>query len=417
MVCLMASLAARFIFMLAMPAQARSSDAYCWESVSDALAAGENPYHTMHMLSWAPFWLQVIFFISKISTLLAVPFFRVLQCFLILVESAVIVLLVKLIREAAPAARVRRLVIWGISLNPAAILLVCQHCNFDVIVALWLMFFMLSMFAYSRSGSQTDWLAACLFLGLGILTKTVPLVLFPMLAGGFRKATALAKILGLVLLLGPTTLGLSVIYVLSPADIVGKVLEYRSTGGFFGISGLFHIAGIDSLTPYYNLIFYILLAGLMAATGRLFWQRGSIGDQETVLLTVLTLVAIPTLGPGYAPQYLYWYLPLLVATYAFFDGRWRGILLFFAVVGVVTFVVEYAILSSDGYYFINILICRKVDPHPWLPFIHFVQKCDTLEGQTLLRLPLFIAYLVLLFNGSRLMVRTLKNLPDDSAGR
>jgi len=31
------------------------------------------------------------------------------------------------------------------------------------------------------------------------------------------------------------------------------------------------------------------------------------------------LAAIPALGPGYAPQYAYWYIPPLLATYPLLD--------------------------------------------------------------------------------------------------
>ena len=92
----MVALAARVIFMLAIPPQARSVDAHSWETVANVLAGGGNPYQTTSKLNWPPLWLQLIFVISKISTTFSVPFFRVLQSFLILVESVVIILLIKL---------------------------------------------------------------------------------------------------------------------------------------------------------------------------------------------------------------------------------------------------------------------------------------------------------------------------------
>jgi hypothetical protein len=402
------SWAARIIFMLAIPDLIHSFDFESWEKVADVLKTGGNPYQTTSFLNWPPFWLQLVFVISKISSFLSVPFFRVLQCFLILVESIVVVLLVKLIRQVAPQAPVRTLVILGIALNPAAILLTCQHCNFDVVVALWLLLFMHHLLRYIRTQDCADWMGACLFLGLGILTKTIPLILIPMLIGGFRKEMPRIKFLGLMLLLGPTTLGMSVIYVLSPAYVTKDVLEYHGQSGFFGVSGLLHLAGQDPLIVFTGQIFDLLLLGVMVAGFIFFRERQSIGNRETVLLATLLLMSIPVLGPGYGPQYLYWYLPFLVALYAFYKGRLRTILLVFALVLVCTYLFEYAILSSDGSYFLNILISRKVDPHPWVPFALFVKKCDTPEGQTLIRLPLFLAYLALLLTGIRVLVKEIK---------
>jgi hypothetical protein len=407
-VVLMVAWAARLFFMLMMPPGARSFDTYSWESVAKVLDAGKNPYQTTNFLNWPPLWLQLIFVISKISTAFSIPFFRVLQTFLILVESAVIILLIKLIREIAPTASIRKLVIIGLALNPAAIFLICQHCNFDVIMALWLMLFMLGLLRYNRARNYADWLCACLFLGLGILTKTVPLVLAPLLAGGFRAATTRLKFLGLVLLLGPVALGISIIYVLAPTDIATKVFSYRSAGGSFGFSGLFHLAGVDELTGFYNVIFYILLFMVMVVSSILFWHRQSVGSRETVLLAALLLAGVPALGPGYAPQYLYWFMPFLVATFACFKGRWRLVLTGFALIAVCTYLVEYALVGANGMFLLKILAYNKETLGQAVSLLPMIRKCESPTGLTLIRLPIFAAYLALIVVGISVLLRGIK---------
>lgn len=411
-VVLMVAWAARLTFILLMPVHTRSFDSLAWETVLSDLSAGQNPYQTTHFLSWPPFWLQVLFVISKISTALSIPFFRVLQAVLILVESIVIVLLVKLVREVVPETRVRALVILGIALNPAAVFLICQHCNFDVFVALWLMFFMLHLVRYSRGKNEADWLAACLFLGLGILTKTVPFILIPMLAGGFREAAKLVKFLGLVLVFGPAALGMSVIYVLAPSDATSKILQYHGIGGSFGFAGLFRMAGMEQITSFYNLFFYGLLFAAMISTSILFWRHRFIGSREIVLLASLFLVGIAVLGPAYAPQYLYWFLPFLVATFAFFDKRWQQLLMGFGLIAACTYLVEYALVGSDGMFLLKILTVDKSTLYQAVSLLPVIQACESPTGSTLIRLPLFLAYLVLLGMGISMLFRRLKNHPD-----
>lgn len=400
---------ARFIFMLAMPSHARSFDAIAWETVADTLNAGGNPYQTTSFLSWPPFWFQMLFVISKISSFLSLPFFRVLQLSLIIIESIVIVLLAKLIHQITPQARVRALLIFGIALNPAAILLICQHCNFDVMVVLWVLLFLLNLLRFNQTKDPADCLCACLFLGLGILTKTVPLVLVPLLAGGFRTVAGPIKLMGLALLFGPAALGMSVIYVIAPAGVTTHVLGYHSIGDFFGVSGLLHLAGLDPLAALYNLFFYLLLLTLMLRASLWFWQARSMGDRETVLLTALLLVLIPALGPGYGPHYLYWFLPLLVASYAFFEGKWRRVLIAFGVVAAITYLVEYALVGSDGMYLLKILASNKETLRQAVSLLPVVQKCESPTGLTLIRLPLFIAYLALLKVGTDILLEQIKN--------
>jgi hypothetical protein len=406
--------AARLAFMLFVPPGARCFDAFSWESIAKILEAGENPYQVTTLLNWPPLWMQLIFCLSKVATVLGVTFFRVLQIFLILVESAVVILLIKLIQEVAPTAHVRKIVIIGLALNPIAVLLVCQHCNFDVLVALWLMLFMNSLLRYNRANNLGDWLSACLFLGLGILTKTVPFILIPMLAGGFRQATASFRFLGSVLLLGPVALGMSIIYVLAPADVTTKVLGYRSISECFGITGLFHIAGADKFVSIPNILFYGLLVAGMTLSWNLFWRRQCIGSRETVLYAALILAAIPSLGPGYAPQYIYWFMPFLVATYAFFNGQWRVVLAGFALISACTYLVEYALLPEFGYNFLYLWDPSRVPGGtgeiPYVLTLPVWEEMQTETGHTLLRFPIFIAYLTLLAFGVRILFRNIPNL-------
>src|SRR5207237_1813014 len=69
-------------------------------------------------------------------------------------------------------------------------------------------------------------------------------------------------------------------------------------------------------------------------------SRRDLGARRTLLLAALILLAIPALGSGYAPQYAYWWLPLLVATYPLFDRGWRRLLLVFYVIAAADYVVE-----------------------------------------------------------------------------
>lgn len=407
-VVLLAAWAVRVAFLLIVPPGARSVDAHSWDTVARVLAAGGNPYQTTTFLNWPPLWLQLIFCLAKISAGLGVSFFRVLQVFLILVESAVLAALLNLIREVAPAARARAWVLAGLALNPIAVLLVCQHCNFDILVALWLLLCLTFLLRYQRTDQLPDWLLACLFLGLAILTKTVPLVLIPLLAGGFRRVPPAAKFLGLVLLLGPVSLGMSIIYVLAPADVTGKVLLYRSQMGYFGFGSLLYQAGGYGFNPLRSLLFYALLAVVVAGSWRFFWRGNRLAAGDVILYAALLLAAIPVLGPGYASQYIYWFLPLLLASGACQPRWWRLVLAGFGVVAVVTYLVEYALLEEYGYslFYLWPATGLPAGADDWLVSVYATVESEM--GRTLLLLPLFAAYLTLLVLGGGLWLHNVQ---------
>ncbi len=391
---------ARIIFVAIMPPEARAHDAYGWEIVGRLLLAGTNPYHETARLNYPPLWMQVIYVLSRVSTFLDWPFMRVLQISLVAVESAVVVVVYGLIRRLAPRENARRILILGIALNPVAILLVCQQGNFDVLVALWLALFVGALVDYERTREPMSWLYACLFLGLGILTKTVPLMLAPLLATGFRRMTPAARVMGAVLLLGPVSLGMSIIYVLAPADVAAKVIGYRALSGWFGFSGLLHWIGSVALVGAYNRAFYIVLAATLIGLTVAFWRRPPSSPRQTVMIVALLMAAIPAFGPGYGPQYIYWFGPLLLLSFALFDGRWRQVLATFGVVSALTYLVEYALIPSHGMFLIQ-LVREGAFMDPGGMLMRWSHNFSTHVGATIIRLPLFAAYLMLLAFGIR----------------
>ncbi len=411
---LIASWAVRMAFICMVPDKARSFDAFSWGHQADLLKSGINPYQADNLFNWPPLWMQCVFLISKIADFLNVPFFRVLQLFLVLVESAVIVQTMRLMQTIAPAAKTRAIGMLGIALNPVAVFLVCQHCNFDVLVALWVLLAAASLLRYNASKNLMDWLCACLFLGLGILTKTVPLAFIPLLAGGFRKAGASERLLGTTLVLGPVALGMSVIFVLAPSEVLHNVLEYRARGIFFGFPGFLHAMGMDKLTTYFDDAFYLLGIGIMVLTWRHLWKHDCLSDRETVLYIALAFLAIPGLGPGFGGQYYYWFLPFLVISYAAYSGLWRKLLIGFAAVSAIAFVIDYGLDRAYGYNFLYILSqAASTADSQWSMVIrnHFGMRAIQWElwlespvHETMERIPLFIAMLTVIVCGANMLV-------------
>jgi hypothetical protein len=411
--------AARLAFMWLIPAGARSFDSFSWEHQALLLKNGINPYQADIRFNWPPFWMQCVFIISKIADGLDVSFFRTLQVFLILSETAVIAVTVRLIQMLAPAANVRALVIIGIALNPAAVFLVCQHCNFDVIMTLWVLLAITCLMRYNASDNVTDWLGACLFLGLGILTKTMPLALVPLLAGGFRQATVSGKFLGAALVLGPVTLGMSIIYVLSPAPVTHNVLGYRSAGFPAGFEAYLFLMVCGEFVKYVRLAFYLLGLGVMVLTWHHLWTRHSLGNRELVLYTALVLMLVSSEGTGFGAQYFYWYLPFLVITYACYPGLWRKLLIGFGIVSAITFIINYGLIPPFGcsllFFFSRAqqradLYSAITNSHDALVMLlaKWSGLFSSLDVMTLDSIPLFIGGMVLLIFGGRILLNSVE---------
>jgi hypothetical protein len=370
----------RALFIAVLPLDALSGDlSLNWTRVAALLNAGKNPYAASTYLNWPPLWMQILYALQRLSVVTTLPWLRTVQLFTALLDVLGLAAAFAMFARAKP--RVVRALQYGWALNPSAILFSCQHCNFDGLVALFCVLGVGFLIAYERTRLLLDWLYACLFVGLGILAKTVPIVLVALLGGVARPLDRKTRVLGVALTFGPVALGLSVIYVLTPKAVTANVLHYRSYAGWYGISGLLAIFG-HSTPRAYTVGFEIALTLALAWIAVSIWTRRLAGSQ-LVLAAAGLLLFIPTFGPGYGPQYIAWSLPFLAIAPTLCSTLRARIVIAQMVVTALTSIVEYGLFPSHGAAWL------ELSDSTWLSELS--AQAFTQTGQTLVRLPLFIA--------------------------
>jgi hypothetical protein len=401
-----------------MPDGAWSFDLSSWLVVADVLRHGGNPYKTTELLSWPPLWMQIVFALDHLSSPVHLRLVRLIQLTLAAVDGLTVALTYLLLRQRWHHPGAGAIVLFGLILNPAAVLLVAVHGNFDPLVGLLVLCGVWALLEWRRDAPVDAWLWACLLIGLGALAKTVPLVLAPLLLVGWQRLRIGQAMLGLTLLTGPATLGLSVILTLAPQQTYEHVIQYRSISGAFGITGLIHTWHLPVTDREYALGFAILLLVAIAGAG---WvaARYLLSERALVTLAVLALMAIPVLGPGFGLQYAWWWLPLGVIAFAMNGWLVRGALIVLYVVMSASYLVDYALNVTLGAFALHFSHPSRWD--------HWARALETASGSTYFLLPLFGAYLLV---GATLIValkpprRRIRaqlaptpNLPPGSHGR
>lgn len=377
--------AARLVFLALLPAGVESVDLHSWQIVAGELHAGRNPYQTTPFLNWPPLWMQIVAIIERSAQFLHISFKTLLRLVLIGFDVAVIVV-VHRIAVFMELPKARAIVLIGLALNPISILLVCQHANFDTIVALAIVLAVAALLRFGVSKHPVDWLFAALALGIGILAKTIPMVLVPLLFAGWKKLDHRTRILGAILFIGPVTLGLSVLFVLAPRAILQHVIQYRSLGGVFGVSGIL-AATVNPQPARIVRIALILTLGAIVLLSSVHVARREENDpRRLILLGAFLLIGIIVLGPGYGPQYIAWFLPLLTLTASSFDVAWRRILMLWGSIAVVTYIFEYLLLPALGALLLHL---------PAGQSLGWSSAFSTPARLTFLRLPLFLSYCLL----------------------
>lgn len=393
----LAGVAIRALVMLLLPDGAMSIDLVHWAAVAGHLSRGDNPYAATTHLNWPPLWMQIIFLLHKASIWSSIEFSGLVRYFLIGVDAINIALSAVIAIRYLGVARPERVLIAGLVANPVSILLVCQHGNFDVLMVTALLAFAIAILHFRETHDAVDWLSACFALGIGVLTKTVPLFLAPLLAFRSSSLQARARILGALLLVTPVAVGMSVIYVLKPVEVTANVLRYRSYVGYFGITGLLDLAGLSNVALLYSNVFpFLTLAGVVSLG---VWLRSrDLAPVEIPLVIATLLTALIAFGPGFGTQYLAWCLPFWTLTFFSYGTAWRRDLSAAWITAGVTYLADYAINPSLGHFLVRLA--------PSSSLLWRMSDIVTAEGvNTLMRLPLWAAMLWLVFAGARQLSR------------
>jgi hypothetical protein len=372
----------RVVFIWLMP-DTYAVDMHAWPNLIDGLNQGKNPY-AADLFNYPPFWIQVVYALNKASMATGITLIRLVQVVLILSELMVLLLVRNILtRYFQVPVKVSAYVLF-FAVNPILILLNCQHGNIDIIVALWILLCVQMVLAFQRGKSPVDWLMACFFLGMGVLTKTIPVMVAPLLLIGVRRLPLNVVLFGFTLFLMPVVLGMSIVYVLEPDGVTRNVLAYRSLAGWYGITGILNLLNANGVSEVYKKLSPWLMSSMLLSGSWLGFRTRDVSKEDIVRIATLMLVFIPTFGPGYSPPYILWFLPLLFLLFYASPTQTRRVLIAGFIVTACTYTVEYAFFNSHGAFMAKLI-----------PTAQMQELCDSLgarQSQIKIRLPMFIFY-------------------------
>jgi hypothetical protein len=407
LILLLVTLAVRGIFALWLPTSVRSIDMKDWHFVAIQLANSNNPYASddYQLLNWPPFWMEMLYFVMRVAIRFDWNYYACLRGALIVADLGVLAGLFHLAKLLQPKKRHFWLLFWGYCLNPLLTILTVVHGNFDAFATFWIILFLICLIRFRRGGDAVDWLLACACLGMGIFTKTFPMLLWPLLVPGFKKVGGRGRMLGGLFLVGPVFLSLGPLYVLSPAKIMGGVVQYHSLGVEFGLLSLLNLLGVPLHDlDWYGNIFSMALLGATLFLAAFLRRRDVEEDEDLVLLSAMALLAVFTVGPGYGGQYWFWVVPLLLICYGGYGRAFNAALWICAVVTIATNFFEYGVEWWLGGFLSGLL-----DPKRLRTISD--QLLDSSKLEAMVRLPMSLTTLGLLVVGSGIVLRRLRGNP------
>ncbi len=290
-----------------------SQDMDYWVTVAASLRAGQNPYVTTHFLNWPPLWMLCIWGLDTIAQSTQLSLKVVIKSALVIPEIVILFGSRALLKELTPTTPWFPTLLIGLVLNPIAILLTCVHGNFDALVAVWCLVAVGYAVRFSRTLHGSARLASACGIGLGILTKTVPFVLLPLIFIKGRLRPKSESLLAIAFALLPAMVGVGLIYFAAPEAVNEKVIGYRGSPGWYGLSGIFEAVGWGAFArKVYPSIFFIGVLTVMFGVLKKFAEATQIESRSVLAASIMLLLFVPTFGPGFGLQYAFWTLPLIV---------------------------------------------------------------------------------------------------------
>jgi len=284
-----------------------------FQMVGDSVLRGQEVYTAttgMNRFPYLPFQMYWAAIAAYIANFTGVAFVKIIRLAPILADAAVAVLLYKKISEKdAPEKAFFAALLFA--LNPVSVFVSAYHGQFDAVPA-----FLTLAALYTVN---TPWIAGSL-LGLGIYTKSWPVLAFPNLINGKKHWVSWIKIgfMASAIPLG-SVLVYAVAYRVSPWLVLERALGYNWGMGIWGYTYIIRAVQV-AFPPIAPLYHFFLQNGRYLTLGLLglVWVlKGRKLSPIDGFLT--TLVAFFAVTHAFSIQYLAWLIPFAVAGQ---DYRW-----------------------------------------------------------------------------------------------
>ena len=292
---------------------------HVFQQAAEALLDGQNIYQSTIPYPYLPFqlyWFAIAEWLARHVGLFYIFWLKLAG---ILAETAITALVYRGIQRSGEQTRAL-LGSWLYAVNPVTIMVAAYQGQFDALPVLS----MVAAWYFSEFHSSKRWgltLSACL-LGLGILSKTWPVILLPIIILRLPRwdlRLRYAVTAGVIPIAG--TLFYELLFPGSLVPIARRVIHAGAIPGWWGYSAVMN--AIVELTGQGGEIYAFLvkvgkLVALAGGGATIYLTRRRSTLQSLVLTILVLFTAVPNLGL----QGLSWLVPLAVILGSFRQLAW-----------------------------------------------------------------------------------------------
>ncbi len=282
-------------------------DIQSFQLTGEVLAKGQDVYTdelTQNRHPYLPLQMYAMYGAYRIADATNLPFPFVVRLLPVFVDASIALLLFYRLLNVVSASEAFR---WGLiyALNPVTVLVSAAHGQFDALPALLTLLALLSVpYSLWKTG---------LFLGLGILDKSWPILAWPQIMARlrtWRERFFVTLLMGIVPLMAVAVY--SWVFDANPVDSVRKAVSYNWGTGIWGYTyflrmGLMHFPKWPLTWTWFLRFARWLTLGFL---GWLWFVRARHQSPVAGFLTIL--LGFLAWGHAFSIQYLLWIVPFAV---------------------------------------------------------------------------------------------------------
>jgi hypothetical protein len=342
-------------------------DIESYQIVGDLMLQGKDVYTSSETEKRHPYLPFQMYWLATARTIAAtgqMPFAKTVKVEPILADVAIaLTLFASLLRSSQQntSAGLRTAFLGGMlyALNPIPIFVAAYHGQFDPVPALFILWSFFSLNSY-------PWLSG-IWLGLGILSKSWPVLALPSLFAGIsdrRKRISFLILTGVIPLAG--VLLYASIFETNLVSILNRTTGYNWGIGVWGYTIFFKLLSYFRPTTMGVFNWLVTFARLLtlAGLGLVWWFRARKESPQDGFLTIL--VTFFAITHAFSIQYLMWLIPFAVLCLDLKWLRWYTIAAFiYMFVTYNTLILEMHITDILPWPEADLFIIRPVGLLPW----------------------------------------------------
>jgi hypothetical protein len=284
-----------------------TEDVYTMQIALSLLEQGKDPYSQSYIFNQSPFWVNVIYEMSKFIKIFKVPYHMLIKIIPIISDAIISVIIYKISLNLNTSIKRAVKLSFFYALNPISIIITSIHGNLVPIPVCFLVISVYILFFYKGKYSI---LYSSLTLGIAIMSKIWPIFFLPVM---LQKIKFLKnKLIYLIFSIIPFLISLFPLYLKNKTLVIDYFFKYKGQAGWWGFTGLTSIWNFPFLRSFSY--FYANKGSLILCSVIMLLYLFKTYKMSLFRALCLISLAFFFFTPGFGPQYLVWILPFLILT-------------------------------------------------------------------------------------------------------